>query len=364
MSEYWVSHKKYFCKYCNIYIADDAPSRRQHESGLRHKGNVERFVRGLYKEGEKRKQDREEEKRDMARVEQAAQAAFARDVSAGLVKPGSSGAPVASSSSAAQKPAPKPSNPFADYSTAESLGYTDPDAERLNAEAERRRTQGVAGEWEVISVSEPTPGEAEAHTVAAGADGAVGQKREAELPPDEDDTRRFKLRRKTVGVGLGEIYDPGLIPIKVKKKEETPDALPPPGGGKAQDSVGSTAGATGATEMPKWSARGWKKPGERIEKPTPVNEEVEAQAGGMHVDAQIEGRQQVKAGESALPPISELAPGEGPPASAKTEDIPIKPEEVVVKLEAKETETATPATGFFRKRKLPAGGASSRGRRT
>lgn len=70
MSEYWVSHKKYFCKYCNIYIADDVPSRRQHESGLRHKGNVERFVRGLYKEGEKRKQDLEEEKREMARVEQ------------------------------------------------------------------------------------------------------------------------------------------------------------------------------------------------------------------------------------------------------------------------------------------------------
>lgn len=70
MSEYWVSHKKYFCKYCNIYIADDVPSRRQHESGLRHKGNVERFVRGLYKAGERRKQDLEEEKREMARVEQ------------------------------------------------------------------------------------------------------------------------------------------------------------------------------------------------------------------------------------------------------------------------------------------------------
>ena len=71
MSEYWVAHKKYFCKYCNIYIADDVPSRRQHESGLRHKGNVERFVRGLYKEGERRKHDLEEEKREMARVEQA-----------------------------------------------------------------------------------------------------------------------------------------------------------------------------------------------------------------------------------------------------------------------------------------------------
>lgn len=69
MSEYWVSHKRYFCKYCNIYIADDAPSRRQHEGGLRHKGNVERFVRDLYKTGEKRKHDLEEEKREMARID-------------------------------------------------------------------------------------------------------------------------------------------------------------------------------------------------------------------------------------------------------------------------------------------------------
>ena len=69
MSEYWVSNKKYFCKYCNIYIADDKPSRTQHEGGLRNKGNVERFVRGLYKAGEKRKQDLEEEKREMVRVE-------------------------------------------------------------------------------------------------------------------------------------------------------------------------------------------------------------------------------------------------------------------------------------------------------
>jgi hypothetical protein len=69
MSEYWVSKKRYFCKYCDIYIADDVPSRQQHENGLRHKGNVERFIRGLYKGSEKRKKDIDEEKRDMARVE-------------------------------------------------------------------------------------------------------------------------------------------------------------------------------------------------------------------------------------------------------------------------------------------------------
>jgi len=69
MSEYWVSKKKYFCKYCDIYIADDAPSRRQHENGLRHQGNKDRFIRGLYKTGEKKKKDAEEEKREMARIE-------------------------------------------------------------------------------------------------------------------------------------------------------------------------------------------------------------------------------------------------------------------------------------------------------
>lgn len=27
MADYWVSRDKYFCKYCNIYIADDKPVR-------------------------------------------------------------------------------------------------------------------------------------------------------------------------------------------------------------------------------------------------------------------------------------------------------------------------------------------------
>jgi len=77
MSEFWVSKKRYFCKYCDTYIADDVPSRQHHENGLRHKGNVDRFVRGLYKAGEKQKKDADEEKREMMRIERAASAAFA-----------------------------------------------------------------------------------------------------------------------------------------------------------------------------------------------------------------------------------------------------------------------------------------------
>ena len=70
MSEYWVSKKKYFCKYCEIYIADDVPSRQQHENGLRHQGNRERFIRNIYKASEKKKKDLEEEKRELARIDQ------------------------------------------------------------------------------------------------------------------------------------------------------------------------------------------------------------------------------------------------------------------------------------------------------
>ncbi|KAG6885920.1 hypothetical protein C0993_007938 [Termitomyces sp. T159_Od127] len=225
MSEYWVSKKKYFCKYCDIYIADDAPSRQQHENGLRHKGNLDRFIRGLYKAGEQRKKDEIEEKRELARVEQAAQAAYAQDVATGCARPATT-RPVASTSTAPRKPAPKPSNPYTNYSTAASLGYADPDVERLAAETERRRTQGVVGEWEVVNTINPTPAlsddgdeKPDVEQIEEAAETA-GVKRAAEAPADVEDARSFKLRKKGWMSGLNGGYDPDSIPIKLKKKEE------------------------------------------------------------------------------------------------------------------------------------------------
>lgn len=206
MSEYWVSHKRYHCKYCNIYIADDKPSRQQHENGLRHKGNVERFVKGLYKEGEKRVREREEEKGIMASVGkvrlldgcwhatedrgQAAEAGYALDVASGRAGAGSSGRQ-GRESVAAPKPKPKPgkpSDPYANYSTPASLGYKDPDAE----EAQQRMEAGTPGAWTVVA--------------------EVGEKRgAAEAEVGDEDERAFKLQKKTVGVGLGQIYDPAKI---------------------------------------------------------------------------------------------------------------------------------------------------------
>ncbi|KAI6007183.1 hypothetical protein EDD15DRAFT_2190774 [Pisolithus albus] len=213
MSEYWVSHKRHHCKYCNIYIADDKPSRTQHENGLRHKGNVERFVRGLYKEGEKRVREREEEKTIMIGVKKAAETAYALDVASGR-------ASTSHSTSSRSAPPPstrvKPANPFANYTTAAQLGITDPDVE----EAERRMGMGIPGQWTLSSSSEAKPPADEA---TASSDNTEGRKRPvfaAARDAEDGDVRAFKLRKKVVGPGVGGTYDPVAIPIKLKSKKE------------------------------------------------------------------------------------------------------------------------------------------------
>ncbi|KAF8894115.1 hypothetical protein BD779DRAFT_1609689 [Infundibulicybe gibba] len=322
MSEYWVSKKKYFCKYCDIFIADDAPSRQQHENGLRHKGNTERFIRGLYKTGEKRKKDQEEEARDMARIERAAQAAFAQDIGAGHARP-TSGPPVSSTSTAVRKPPPKPSNPFSNYSTAESLGYTDPDAERMAAEMERRRNQGVAGDWEVVGVA---PAVAPTPDITLQDDANL--KREAEAPLDEEDSRQFKLRKRTVATGLGEIYDPGIIPIKLKKKEVEPEPAPT----EPKPEVDTSAGPL------KWTKVQWSRPGE------------------PQTDA---SRTELIPPEKQDIPL-ESTPEVGFKAEAQVDPTPARVSSSPVKAEESSADTAPPEN-LFRKRKMPAGG--TRGRR-
>ncbi|KAJ7725874.1 hypothetical protein DFH07DRAFT_853741 [Mycena maculata] len=275
MSEYWVSKKKYFCKYCDIYIADDAPSRQQHENGLRHKGNTERFIRSIYKAGEKKKKDDEEERREMARVEQAAQIAFAQDVGAGRAKLSSGPAP--SAPPPVRKPPPKPSNPYANYSTAKSLGYDDPDAERLATEAERRRMQGVAGDWEMVA----SPS---SNTAPAASSSDAGVKRAAEAL-NEEESREFKLRKKTMGIGLGQIYDPGTISIKLKKreepKEELVDSEPVP------QTLAVPLPSSDDTDRPKWAKQSklqWKKIGDLTEQvDTRTDDDVKPESGHSEI---------------------------------------------------------------------------------
>lgn len=276
-------------------------------------------------------------------VVQAASAAFAQDVSTGLAKAGSSSSPIASSSTAAatKTAAPKPSNPFANYSTAESLGFTDPDAERAKAEAERKRTQGVAGEWQVVEIVQPKEpedgedGEGE-KPGEPSTEPQTGQKRAADAPADDEDARAWKLSRKTASIGLGELYDPLAVPIKLKPKKEA-----------VTEGVVQAAALDGS-EMPKWSARGWNKPG------ASSTANSSGQADGHEAKVEEDG---VMAEEHG--PIGEVVPEHDSQILLESKsEVKNEPLSSVAPL-------PPPPTGgsLFKKRKAPAGGGSRGGRR-
>ncbi|EIW82663.1 hypothetical protein CONPUDRAFT_163763 [Coniophora puteana RWD-64-598 SS2] len=371
MSEYWVSKKRYWCKYCDIYIADDAPSRQHHEGGLRHKGNVERFIRNLYKTGEKRKKDADEERREMARIGKAAEAAYAQDVAGGLAKGSSAPGPSASSSAAARKPT-KPSNPYADYTTAAQLGYEDPDAARLEAELEQRRTEGIVGTWETVESHSPTPvpaqdaGIAEGDAVMGAADGegavaAAGTKREASPPAEEEDERSFKIRKKTTRSGLGEIYDPGMIPVKLKPKKESPPTEPPAAATSATSAPDATikaevkaedAAATAGDGSPKVGKIQWKRAAftqAAVEPQRYVPLSPEPASDGIKKEEEDEDSNTVVVDGTAT--TRDTTNGVKKEEEGASPSLALPPA----------AEEPAPAKNLFRKRKVPAGGAGRRG---
>lgn len=261
-------------------------------------------MRGLYKSSEKRKHDLEEEKREMVRIDQAAQAAFAQDVGSGLVRPGSSSRPT-TSSTPSQKPTAtkpsKPSNPWANYTTAASLGYTDPDEERIRVEMERRRTQGVAGEWEVVEPSTSTK-----HNDEANSASELSKKREAEGPPDSEDARNFKLRKKVAPL-IADDWDADLVPIKLKprKVEEASELTE-----EVKKEEGSSQRAD--TGPVKWTSRGWKRPEDEpavIPGSPPKIEEVEPKPVAEREVVATVPEPEVS-GEPEAPPVKVEPPAE------------------------------------------------------
>ena len=83
-------------------------------------------------------------------------------------------------------------------------------------------------------------------------------KREADAPLEED-SRSFKLRKKSLNPGLGEIYDPGLIPIKVKKKEVIEQGDSSLNGVSTATSM-LDANSSSSTPSSKWAKPQWSAP--------------------------------------------------------------------------------------------------------
>ncbi|KAM0754569.1 hypothetical protein T439DRAFT_377031 [Meredithblackwellia eburnea MCA 4105] len=211
MSEYWVSRDKYFCRYCNIYIADDKPSRAHHDNGFRHKGNYERYIHNIYKKGAKIEKDKKEEAAEIARIEAAANAAMAAD---GLPSTSAAPPPPPPKSKGAATPS---TDPFANYSTAQSLGFVDEDAkirEADQAEKEQKQQEGRIGEWKRVVKPPPPPPR------PTGAEGGDGASAEPEEVPRERPKKAI-FSEKIRQLDDDDLYDPAKLDFKLKRKRLT-----------------------------------------------------------------------------------------------------------------------------------------------
>jgi WW domain-binding protein 4 len=121
-----------------------------------------------------------------------------------------------------RRPVAKSTDPFANYSTAASLGFVDTEADvraALEAEEEERKRIGEAGQWETIAVHEPSQAvEGEAEGSGAGYRLGSVQRENAE---DSEDIRNFQFdeveavparaKRRIHDVYGGDQFDPDAL---------------------------------------------------------------------------------------------------------------------------------------------------------
>lgn len=246
MADVWISRKRWTCKYCQVTINDDPPSRRHHESGMRHKHNVERALRALHRDTDAQRRAEQEKQRTMQQIEQAARRQHAKYDAGHSSRPTSAAPPL---SAAPSKPAPAParrpaawtpSDKMAHYTTADALGLQEdaptyvPPAASLTAEI---------GAWETVTPRAPNPAPSEPAPVhderQAARDFALVER----SLDDDDDT--------DLGPIITKRQRAGDSAVSVKSK---PDTHTPPTEG--QDAVASADEPASRSLFRKRKARG------------------------------------------------------------------------------------------------------------
>ncbi|KAI9307009.1 hypothetical protein BJ944DRAFT_247727 [Cunninghamella echinulata] len=72
MADFWVTQQKHWCKYCKKYLYNNKATIQKHESGAAHKLQVEQFLSNVYKKGKEDKKEAENIRRELERIEKAA----------------------------------------------------------------------------------------------------------------------------------------------------------------------------------------------------------------------------------------------------------------------------------------------------
>ena len=183
---------------------------------MRHKGNLERFIRGIYKQGAKAEREKAAEAREMRAIEEAAHAA------------------VGGSAPRPARPPPRKETAQPSYTTPAELGFEDEDAQRALEAKELRDREGRAGEWTVVS-----------STSSKGKGRALPEDdQEEERKPDpEPDSRTMSSRyltERSLPVDDEDDYD--QVAVKVTRKEAKQSDLVQKAKEQARGHAGFTTG--------------------------------------------------------------------------------------------------------------------------
>lgn len=178
MADVWISRRRWTCKYCNVTINDDVPSRRHHENGARHKQNVARSLNDLYRE---------------SHIRRATSGAPAPKVARDSAGRGT----------------------FENYTTAASLGFSSEDEKKWHERFSQRTGEAKVGEWQTIQHAPTVPSEdvrPQGHVHAGYAD-------PGRPLTDRDEARKFELVERTLDSGDDDIDN---IPIITRAQKEEP----------------------------------------------------------------------------------------------------------------------------------------------
>ncbi|CAD6214766.1 GSCOCG00004206001-RA-CDS [Cotesia congregata] len=85
MADYWQSQGRKFCDFCKCWIADNRASIDFHENGKKHKENVTKRVKDIYKNSTKQAKIQKKFESDLEYMEKAAMAAYVKDVEGNTV---------------------------------------------------------------------------------------------------------------------------------------------------------------------------------------------------------------------------------------------------------------------------------------
>ncbi|KAI9504123.1 hypothetical protein BX070DRAFT_190787, partial [Coemansia spiralis] len=78
----WDRNNKHWCQYCRIYVHDNKSSRSIHESGAKHKANVQKYLRQITKDAESKRAAEAQIAAQMEKIESAAAESYKNDMGA------------------------------------------------------------------------------------------------------------------------------------------------------------------------------------------------------------------------------------------------------------------------------------------